>query len=282
MGKGVLSDIDWDKAPVFLGDSAPSKRAPARVVPEEPPAGTTVSIMEATEILGVTRSGLRHFVRDGKLKFIGKDKNKNILARADVEELAAERGSQRGERQLAGPVKEQRVLEQSRGISTDPRLIEPDARRRAERSEQRAMHAESIAAAAENTRTLEFQLERLYQETRAARKASEATTAAISALNMGALTAGIVAAIVAVLPEDVKDTAKRKLDGLVRPNGPNGEAAVAGAAMAGATPPAGAPVIQNLLGELLNRPPMDGDGMKQATSVLDDYFDTLRRNGAKV
>jgi DNA-binding transcriptional MerR regulator len=269
MANGNLAGIredEWES----LGDTPPVAQ---KLIPEQAPGGATVTMMGAAKILGLSKSGIRGFLKTGRLKPIGIDANGwRMFDRAEVDELAADRDSRKGDRMLAGSSQgKQRQLEKEHGISTDPRLFERDARGTAERQERLRIHEETLAHERARTAAIEDGFSRIVTELRATRRACEATENAVAALNTGALVAGLVAAVSALVPDDVKKDLKDKVDGFVRPDGPNGEVARTAAALA-AGPSVSGPVQELLDGKQMSE--------EERTKMMNEFFDDLRRRGA--
>jgi hypothetical protein len=131
-------------------------------------------------------------------------------------------------------------------MNVDPRTLERSIRGTGERQERFRLEHESLASQRALIDAIEGMSENMRRELREIRVAVKSTDARLAALNAGALTAAVIAAANAIIPEDLKTDWKNKVDGLLRPNGPYGEAAVAARAMASASPPVGHAVQEAL------------------------------------
>jgi DNA-binding transcriptional MerR regulator len=273
MAKGLLDGVAWDEAPVF-GETG-SAKVPV-LVPEEPPKEATCSVSEAQKILGLSRTAVRHYHSKGRLTEVGKTvKGGPLFDRSQVEELAADREATIGDRRLTGSAVGQRALERQQNFTSDPRLLERGVRERAGDTRAEERHLEMITALRNIQEEISTGNQRITSELRLLDRRLTSIESSFASLNMGALMAALVAAGVAIAPDDLKQKAKDKFDGLVRPNGPHGAAAVTAAAVGAPTVAPEGPRL-NVFGEPVSGPAMTEAQIAELGAGLNDLLTKAR------
>lgn len=261
---------------------AAPKPTPARLaaelatLPQKPPRGPspneattvlTVTYKEAAALLGLSRSGVINLVRCGTIRELGKDGVRSQLDRADVEAEASKRSSEKFERGLLGPSRDQRKLEREHGIETEPRLMDRDARNKASVAESDRRHEELLEAQDDVKNAIEHSTQRILNETRAQTRALERIAESLDMLTTGLGVAAAVAGVAALTPDKIKDDLKEKIAAVFRRPGeeptvsllPNGSPA---------------PVKQN---SEADRPMLTEERSKEIAAEFDAMLDELER-----
>lgn len=279
MAKRVLEGIDWENSSVLGDDAAPMvRRAPVVLVPETPPANATMQMSEVCKTLNLKRGGVRRYVELGRLVPVSKSQGTTgrfLYDRAQVEELAADLEAKRGDRMLHGSAKDQASLERHHGFSTDPRLLERGARESAGETREEQRHVELISTLRGLQEEIASGNTRITRELRLLDVRLTSIESSAANLNMGALMAALVAGGVALAPDDIKRNVKNKVDGVLRPNGPNGAAATTALAVSAPTVAPEGPRL-NVFGEPVPGAPLTEAQLGRAAAELNEFLAKLR------
>ncbi len=275
-----FSEAEWAEAPV-LGTPTPERlqaelaTLPATAPKRKPSGGPTLTHQEASALLGVSRSTLRYLIKTGKLRHLGKDRqDRNMVDREEAEALAADRASNKFEREHSGAALEEHKLEHDLGLSSDPRSWDRAARERGLGADQRRMHDELLDGQQRQAREMEFGMTRLLNEMRTQTEHLAAIRESLANLNTGALLAAGAVAGAAVLEDDVKNDFRKKLRGLVGQRSQEEPLPVPAAN-------AEVPPLRTISGEVVHRQRLEGTDLEEIRQGFDQICDRLRVESTK-
>lgn len=232
------------------------------------------------KLLNMSRGGVRRYLEAGRIAPVDKTAGgRALFDRSQVEELAADIESRRGERRLVGTTKDMRGVETKQGFTMDPRLLERTVRDRAGGTREEERHLEMITALRNIQEEISTGNQRTIAELRLLDRRLTSIESSFASLNMGALMAALVAAGVAIAPDDLKQKAKDGFDGLIRPNGPHGAAARTAAAVGAPTVAPEGPRL-NVFGERIAGPAMTEAQVSEAGEALNLFLTKLRMTPA--